>query len=226
MKLSCELCKSAARIYCESDQASLCWTCDSKVHSANFLVARHSRALLCRVCQSVTPWTACGQKLGPSAVSVCDNCVAGHSASDDDDEEEDDDDGLLQDQPINNDEEEGENQVVPLLLCSTPPPPVASSSSSSSDGGCGDEDLCVSDTNNCFVSVKRKRSVNVVDISSSQDGIENRKKAMLYQFLPTSSEEMAEKLARKKDHRSDKSSKDKDGMCKGMTTVGLDLNAD
>ncbi|KAL4347120.1 hypothetical protein GQ457_17G024250 [Hibiscus cannabinus] len=35
---SCELCMSAATTYCESDQASLCWHCDAKVHGANFLV--------------------------------------------------------------------------------------------------------------------------------------------------------------------------------------------
>ncbi|KAI7743223.1 hypothetical protein M8C21_002765 [Ambrosia artemisiifolia] len=83
---SCELCKSPAKIYCDSDQASLCWTCDTKVHSANFLVARHSRTLLCRHCQSPTPWTAAGDKLSPSAVSVCEKCsadAASSSSSDD-----------------------------------------------------------------------------------------------------------------------------------------------
>ncbi|KAH7544236.1 hypothetical protein JRO89_XS15G0134000 [Xanthoceras sorbifolium] len=62
-------------MYCESDQASLCWDCDEKVHRANFLVAKHSRSLLCHVCQSLTPWKASGAKLGPT-VSVCDACVA------------------------------------------------------------------------------------------------------------------------------------------------------
>ncbi|KAE7995525.1 hypothetical protein FH972_000309 [Carpinus fangiana] len=33
----CELCDSPAKMYCESDQASLCWDCDSQVHGANFL---------------------------------------------------------------------------------------------------------------------------------------------------------------------------------------------
>ncbi|XAR68063.1 hypothetical protein NMG60_11003062 [Bertholletia excelsa] len=72
----CELCKSAARMYCESDQASLCWDCDAKVHSANFLVARHSRSLLCYVCQSQTAWSASGARLGPT-VSVCESCIDG-----------------------------------------------------------------------------------------------------------------------------------------------------
>ncbi|XP_019054700.1 PREDICTED: zinc finger protein CONSTANS-LIKE 9 [Nelumbo nucifera] len=70
----CELCNHPARMFCESDQASLCWDCDAKVHGANFLVARHSRSLLCHVCQSPTPWKASGAKLGPT-VSVCEKCV-------------------------------------------------------------------------------------------------------------------------------------------------------
>ncbi|GMN61241.1 hypothetical protein TIFTF001_030332 [Ficus carica] len=60
----CELCKGLARTYCESDQASLCWNCDVKVHGANFLVARHSRTVLCHACQSPTPWKASGAELG------------------------------------------------------------------------------------------------------------------------------------------------------------------
>ncbi|KAI7729480.1 hypothetical protein M8C21_026385 [Ambrosia artemisiifolia] len=71
----CELCKSTARIYCESDRASLCWTCDTKVHSANFLVAKHARSLLCRVCQSPTHWSASGDRLCRSTASVCENCT-------------------------------------------------------------------------------------------------------------------------------------------------------
>ncbi|KAK6946791.1 B-box-type zinc finger [Dillenia turbinata] len=54
----CELCSNPARMYCESDQASLCWSCDEKVHGANFLVAKHMRCLLCHACQCLTPWKA------------------------------------------------------------------------------------------------------------------------------------------------------------------------
>lgn len=39
----CELCNKSASIYCPSDSAFLCETCDTKVHTANFLVARHFR---------------------------------------------------------------------------------------------------------------------------------------------------------------------------------------
>ncbi|KAF2616950.1 hypothetical protein F2Q68_00040437 [Brassica cretica] len=53
-------------MYCESDQASLCWNCDGKVHGANFLVAKHTRCLLCTSCQSLTPWKATGLRLGPT----------------------------------------------------------------------------------------------------------------------------------------------------------------
>ncbi|KAG6518263.1 hypothetical protein ZIOFF_021667 [Zingiber officinale] len=76
----CELCDSPARIHCESDQANLCWDCDAKVHGANFLVARHSRCLLCRRCQSPTPWRAEGSRLG-GTVSVCQLCAATASGS-------------------------------------------------------------------------------------------------------------------------------------------------
>ncbi|PPD78892.1 hypothetical protein GOBAR_DD24175 [Gossypium barbadense] len=90
-------------MYCESDQAILCWDCDSRVHGANFLVAKHSRTLLCHLCQSPTPWNGSGPKLGPT-VSVCENCVSRNAYSSGDEE----------------------NQVVPW----TSGPPVSSSSTS------------------------------------------------------------------------------------------------
>lgn len=134
----CELCDSPAKTYCESDRASLCWDCDARVHGANFLVAKHSRTLLCRVCQSPTPWNGSGPKLSLT-VSVCDNCVSGcyddaesrNDRNDDDndddredniDEEEDDDDDSDGDCM---DEEDEENQVVPW---SKPPPTIPTSS--------------------------------------------------------------------------------------------------
>lgn len=73
MKQGCELCTKPARMYCDSDQARLCWECDERVHCANFLVAKHFRSLLCHVCQSPTPWKASGAKLRPT-ISVCDAC--------------------------------------------------------------------------------------------------------------------------------------------------------
>ncbi|KAG1347229.1 B-box zinc finger protein 19 [Cocos nucifera] len=149
----CELCERAARMYCESDQASLCWECDAKVHGANFLVARHTRCLLCRSCQTPTPWTASGARLGPT-VSFCERCCLqgkqrrqeDHEGDDDsgsseekDDEEDEGDDQMKDDEgedqtegegegdEAEDEEEDGDNQVVPW---SPTPPPVASSSSS------------------------------------------------------------------------------------------------
>ncbi|PWA89292.1 B-box-type zinc finger [Artemisia annua] len=105
MTKKCELCNHSAQIYCSSDTASLCYTCDQTVHSANFLVAKHSRTLLCHKCQSQTPWTASGLHLGRT-VTVCVNCVGDDVAvsrndvvdedaddDDDDDEEEEESDG-------------------------------------------------------------------------------------------------------------------------------------
>ncbi|XP_075515375.1 B-box zinc finger protein 32-like [Primulina tabacum] len=39
----CELCDAEAVVFCPSDAAYLCWTCDAQVHQANFLVACHFR---------------------------------------------------------------------------------------------------------------------------------------------------------------------------------------
>ncbi|KAL5797732.1 hypothetical protein ACOSQ2_002552 [Xanthoceras sorbifolium] len=134
---NCELCKLQARTYCESDQASLCWDCDAKVHAANFLVARHSRTLLCHVCQSLTRWTASGEKLG-HAVSVCESCVNGQAedqesqGANDDTEDDVDNDGDEEEEE-EKEEEEGENQVVPWSTITATTPPPASSSSSSSE---------------------------------------------------------------------------------------------
>lgn len=152
----CELCNSPAAIYCDSDQASLCCDCDAKVHSANFLVAKHSRTLLCHVCQSLTPWNGSGPKLG-TTISVCQSCMSRSRAGNESpakDEEGEDDDG--DDGEEDGDEEEDEehdgdgdgdddndedNQVVPWS--STPPPPISCSSTSeeesSSRFGSGEE---------------------------------------------------------------------------------------
>ncbi|RDX74517.1 putative methylesterase 14, chloroplastic, partial [Mucuna pruriens] len=135
MEESCALCEKRATMLCDSDQAKLCWDCDEKVHSANFLVAKHSRDLLCRLCQSPTPWKASGAKLTPT-FSFCHRCVEApraalvnthqqhrgfvedhgehqsdhdfHDGDNSDDEEEDD---------------EAQNQVVPMSSASATSPP-------------------------------------------------------------------------------------------------------
>ncbi|XP_060200319.1 zinc finger protein CONSTANS-LIKE 2-like [Lycium barbarum] len=131
-KINCELCgKNRARMYCESDQANLCWDCDSKVHSANFLVAKHSRNLLCHSCQSPTPWSACGPKLSPT-LSVCNSCLEtscqvkngerveeNYQTETDNDNDDDDDDEVESDSDEDEDEDDG-NQVVPLSSSSSP----------------------------------------------------------------------------------------------------------
>ncbi|KAI9185244.1 hypothetical protein LWI28_005582 [Acer negundo] len=182
----CELCDRTARMYCESDQASLCWDCDEKVHRANFLVAKHSRSLLCHVCQSVTQWKASGAKLGPT-VSVCEACVASAQCKardggvvrrenqseridvgggdvnedlddydDNDVDYEDEDDEEDDDDEEEEEDDDDENQVVPWSGESQSPPPVSCSSSNSS----GSEEE---------VSLKRRRDFS--DLYSDEDEI-------------------------------------------------------
>ncbi|XP_060189505.1 zinc finger protein CONSTANS-LIKE 4-like [Lycium barbarum] len=158
MKL-CELCKGLARMFCESDNASLCWDCDAKVHSANFLAARHSRSLLCHVCQSPTAWSAAGAKLGKT-VSVCDTCRCVDRCNYRRDHEEEsesvnDEETDYGDEEEIDDEEE-DLQVVPWS--STPPPPASSSSS---------EDSLYVRRNN--VSSKRMRETDDADLHSDDD---------------------------------------------------------
>ncbi|XP_038686427.1 zinc finger protein CONSTANS-LIKE 9 [Tripterygium wilfordii] len=149
----CELCGRAARMYCESDSASLCWDCDEKVHGANFLVAKHCRTLLCQVCQSSTPWKASGSKLG-QAVSVCESCIVNKNrreregssegtgesqrpsdpeSADEDDETDESDFDHSDEEDEEEEDEDGENQVVPWSDETPPPPAVVSSSSSEGD---------------------------------------------------------------------------------------------
>lgn len=154
---NCDLCKGLARTYCDSDQASLCWNCDSKVHSANFLVARHSRTILCHDCHSLTPWKASGAELGVT-VSVCQKCVFGarnrcsdkdskrgvncyefEEAEDDDNDDYYEDEDEDEDDELSDTDEDGDNQVVPWSSSLMPPPPSSSSSCS--------EDSTVSLTN-------------------------------------------------------------------------------
>lgn len=161
MKKKCELCRSVARTHCESDQASLCWTCDYKVHTANFLVARHSRTLLCHVCQSPTPWSATGTSLGPT-VSVCNNCVRNCDANkgkaeyeaecegesgDSEVEIESDgssDEGVETSSDDEDDEEEADNEDNQVVPWSPTTPPPAVSSSSNSDGESHSSSSCSS----------------------------------------------------------------------------------
>lgn len=69
-------------VYCRSDAASLCLSCDRNVHSANALSRRHTRTLLCDRCASQPAMVRC---LAENA-SLCQNCdwnghIAGSSAA-------------------------------------------------------------------------------------------------------------------------------------------------
>ncbi|KAL9689418.1 hypothetical protein QQ045_009803 [Rhodiola kirilowii] len=156
----CELCKLPARLYCESDQACLCPACDLKVHAANFLVARHTRTLLCKTCQAPTPWVACGTRLG-NTVTECETCVRGDNDESDGEGDEvfsddevvsgGDSDGSDEDCDEDGDEEEeGENQIVPGSYSPNPPP---AASSSIGDESSSSYSVCASRT----ISAKRMR---------------------------------------------------------------------
>lgn len=52
MEKICEFCTTSRPVvYCKSDAANLCLSCDAKVHSANALSSRHLRTLLCDLCR-------------------------------------------------------------------------------------------------------------------------------------------------------------------------------
>ncbi|OIW05385.1 hypothetical protein TanjilG_28850 [Lupinus angustifolius] len=57
-------------VYCRSDAACLCLSCDRNVHSANALSKRHSRTLLCERCSSQPAFVRCAEE----KVSLCQNC--------------------------------------------------------------------------------------------------------------------------------------------------------
>ncbi|KAK4492897.1 hypothetical protein RD792_000222 [Penstemon davidsonii] len=75
----CDFCgEQRSIIYCRSDAASLCLSCDRNVHSANALAKRHTRTLLCERCNSQPAFVRCTVE----RVSLCQNCDwTGHSGS-------------------------------------------------------------------------------------------------------------------------------------------------
>ncbi|XP_042504906.1 putative zinc finger protein At1g68190 [Macadamia integrifolia] len=53
MDKACEFCaESRSVVYCKSDAAHLCLSCDAQVHSANALSKRHYRDILCESCRN------------------------------------------------------------------------------------------------------------------------------------------------------------------------------
>ncbi|KAK8698662.1 hypothetical protein V6N13_114773 [Hibiscus sabdariffa] len=71
MEPLCDFCRGErAVVYCKSDSARLCLSCDGCVHSANLLSRRHARSLLCEKCNSQSAVVRClDQKL-----SLCQDC--------------------------------------------------------------------------------------------------------------------------------------------------------
>ncbi|XP_051203660.1 zinc finger protein CONSTANS-LIKE 9 [Lolium perenne] len=74
----CDYCgEHRSMVYCRSDSAALCLSCDRNVHSANALSRRHSRTLLCDRCSAQPAMVRCLEE----NASLCQNCDwNGHSA--------------------------------------------------------------------------------------------------------------------------------------------------
>lgn len=71
MGYSCDYCRDArSMVYCRSDEAYLCLSCDRNVHSANALSKRHSRTLVCDKCNSQPAFVRCVEE----KLSLCQNC--------------------------------------------------------------------------------------------------------------------------------------------------------
>ncbi|KAA8524902.1 hypothetical protein F0562_011325 [Nyssa sinensis] len=67
----CDFCgEQRSMVYCRSDAACLCLSCDRNVHSANALSRRHSRTLLCEKCNSQPAFVRCVEE----RISLCQNC--------------------------------------------------------------------------------------------------------------------------------------------------------
>ncbi|KAK8614860.1 hypothetical protein V6N13_068649 [Hibiscus sabdariffa] len=79
MGYNCDFCgHQRPVVYCRSDAACLCLSCDRHVHSANALSRRHSRTLLCERCNSQPAFVRCAEE----RVSLCENCDwIGHGTS-------------------------------------------------------------------------------------------------------------------------------------------------
>lgn len=79
MGYMCDFCGDQRSIvYCRSDAACLCLSCDRNVHLANALSKRHSRTLLCERCNSQPALVRCAEE----RVSLCQNCDwIGHGTS-------------------------------------------------------------------------------------------------------------------------------------------------
>ncbi|XP_010464401.1 PREDICTED: zinc finger protein CONSTANS-LIKE 9 [Camelina sativa] len=77
MGYMCDFCgEQRSMVYCRSDAACLCLSCDRSVHSANALSKRHSRTLICERCNAQPATVRCVEE----RVSLCQNCDwSGHN---------------------------------------------------------------------------------------------------------------------------------------------------
>lgn len=146
------------------------------VHGANFLVERHTRVLLCQVCQSPTSWKASGARLG-NALSLCESCAGGNKfeAEEREESEGDNDDDVDTDYDEDEDEddvegdEDGDNQVVPWSSTAAPPPASSCSASEESVSRCNSNDEVVSSQLATTVSLKRRREDHDLQGSNSRN---------------------------------------------------------
>lgn len=71
MEKICEFCTILRPVvYCKSDAAHLCLSCDAKVHSANALSSRHVRSILCDLCRYRPAYVRCTDH----RLFMCHNC--------------------------------------------------------------------------------------------------------------------------------------------------------
>ncbi|KAL7601069.1 zinc finger protein CONSTANS-LIKE 9 [Lactuca sativa] len=79
MGYNCDYCGEArSMVYCRSDAAYLCLSCDRNVHSANPLSKRHMRTLVCDTCNSQPAVVRCVDE----KASLCQNCDwVGHNGA-------------------------------------------------------------------------------------------------------------------------------------------------
>ncbi|KAL3627229.1 Zinc finger protein CONSTANS-like [Castilleja foliolosa] len=69
-------CEQRSIVYCRSDAACLCLSCDRTVHSANALSKRHSRTLICETCHGQPATIRCIDE----SISLCQDCNwSGHA---------------------------------------------------------------------------------------------------------------------------------------------------
>lgn len=71
MGFMCDFCgEQRSMVYCQSDAACLCLSCDRSIHSANALSQRHPRTLICERCCLQPALVRCVEE----SLSLCQNC--------------------------------------------------------------------------------------------------------------------------------------------------------